>query len=72
MTFRCSGPLPRLGWASSPPPQSWIALCCCYSSNNKHVTKHFRKTRHPIIRSLEPGEDWCWRYVDEMTLEPSR
>jgi len=60
---------------------SWVhlRLCfscghvgCCYSSNNKHVTKHFRKTRHPIIRSLEPGEDWCWRYVDEMTLEPSR
>jgi hypothetical protein len=23
-------------------------------------------TGHPIIRSLEPGEDWLWCYVDEV------
>jgi len=38
---------------------------CCDDSKNKHATKHFRKTKHPIIRSLEPGEDWRWCYVDE-------
>ena len=38
---------------------------CCDSSKNKHATKHFRATQHPIIRSLEPGEDWRWCYVDE-------
>lgn len=58
---------------------SWVhlRLCktcghvgCCDSSKNKHATKHFRKTHHPIIRSLEPGEDWGWCYVDEVMIEP--
>jgi len=30
---------------------------CCDESKNKHATKHFRATHHPIITSLEPGED---------------
>jgi len=38
---------------------------CCDSSPNRHATKHFRKTHHPIIRSFEPGESWRWCYVDE-------
>ena len=33
---------------------------CCDDSPNRHATKHFRKTKHPIIRSFEPGEDWRW------------
>ena len=58
---------------------SWVRLrlrktCghvgCCDDSKNKHATKHFRKTRHPIIRSLEPGEDWRWCYVDQVMIEP--
>jgi uncharacterized UBP type Zn finger protein len=58
---------------------SWVhlRLCeicghvgCCDSSKNRHATKHFRKTQHPIMRSLEPGEDWGWCYVDEVMLEP--
>lgn len=43
---------------------------CCDSSPNRHATKHFHSTRHPIIRSFEPGEDWGYCYVDEVTLEP--
>jgi uncharacterized UBP type Zn finger protein len=39
---------------------------CCDSSPNKHATKHFRATRHPIIRSFEPGEDWKWCYIDDI------
>ena len=42
---------------------------CCDSSKNKHATKHFRSTQHPIITSLEPGEDWSWCYVDEVAME---
>jgi uncharacterized UBP type Zn finger protein len=42
---------------------------CCDDSKNKHATKHFRKTRHPIVRSLEPGEDWSWCYIDELVME---
>jgi len=39
---------------------------CCDSSKNKHATKHFRATKHPLVRSNEPGEAWVWCYVDEI------
>jgi uncharacterized UBP type Zn finger protein len=54
---------------------SWVhlRLClecahvgCCDSSKNKHATKHFRHTRHPLVRSIEPGENRVWGYVDEI------
>ena len=41
---------------------------CCDSSPNKHATKHFHKTRHPIMTSCEPGETFVWCYVDEAAL----
>jgi uncharacterized UBP type Zn finger protein len=41
---------------------------CCDSSKNKHATRHFHATQHPLIKSLEPGEDWTWCYVDETVL----
>jgi CPA2 family monovalent cation:H+ antiporter-2 len=41
---------------------------CCDSSPNKHATQHFHRTQHPIMRSMEPGEDWGWCFVDELTL----
>jgi uncharacterized UBP type Zn finger protein len=54
---------------------SWVhlRLCmecghvgCCDSSKNKHATKHFRQSQHPLVRSIEPGESWVWCYVDEI------
>jgi uncharacterized UBP type Zn finger protein len=42
---------------------------CCDSSKNKHATKHFHATKHPIVRSLERGENWMWCYVDELMFE---
>jgi uncharacterized UBP type Zn finger protein len=42
---------------------------CCDSSKNKHATKHFRGTEHPIIKSFEPDEDWKWCYVDETFMK---
>ncbi len=43
---------------------------CCDSSKNKHATKHFHATGHPIMKSAEPGEDWGWCYIDQMTFDP--
>jgi uncharacterized UBP type Zn finger protein len=43
---------------------------CCDSSKNKHSTKHFRTTRHPLIRSIEPGENWIWCYLDNLAPTP--
>jgi hypothetical protein len=42
---------------------------CCDDSKNKHATRHFHATRHPIITSLEPGETWSWCYIDQLALE---
>ena len=39
---------------------------CCDSSKNKHASRHFHATHHPIVRSLEQGEDWAWCFVDEL------
>ena len=41
---------------------------CCDSSKNKHATKHFHASTHPVMRSIEPGEEWVWCYVDEMIV----
>jgi uncharacterized UBP type Zn finger protein len=42
---------------------------CCDSSKNKHATKHFHSTSHPIIKSQQPGESWMWCYIDELMFE---
>jgi uncharacterized UBP type Zn finger protein len=41
---------------------------CCDNSEGKHATAHFQETGHPIIRSAQPGGDWSWCYVDEITF----
>lgn len=38
---------------------------CCDSSPMKHARAHAYAATHPIVRSLEPGEDWRWCYIDE-------
>jgi uncharacterized UBP type Zn finger protein len=42
---------------------------CCDDSKNKHASKHYHQSRHPIMRSLEPGENWYWCFVDELAFE---
>ena len=57
---------------------SWVhlRLCescghvgCCDSSKNKHATRHFHATNHPVIKSFQPGENWRYCYVDEQMAE---
>ncbi|MFJ3205305.1 UBP-type zinc finger domain-containing protein [Streptomyces sp. NPDC086989] len=42
---------------------------CCDSSKNRHATKHYRTTEHPIAASHEPGETWAWCYADKLMLD---
>lgn len=42
---------------------------CCDNSKNKHATKHFHATKHPIIKSFESGEEWGYCYVDRVFFE---
>lgn len=39
---------------------------CCDSSPNRHGRAHARDHGHPVARSVEPGEDWSWCFVDEV------
>jgi hypothetical protein len=57
--------------------ESWVSLrqclsCghvgCCDSSPGHHATGHHRDTSHPMVQTLQPGQDWVWCYVDEVTL----
>jgi uncharacterized UBP type Zn finger protein len=41
---------------------------CCDSSPNRHASAHGRESAHPLIRSIEPGEDWRWCFIDEEFL----
>ena len=43
---------------------------CCDQSPNRHATAHFRETGHPMIRTVEPGEDWQWCYPDDRLYQP--
>ena len=41
---------------------------CCDSSKNKHGTKHFKETSHPIIESFKSDKKWKWCYIDQQYL----
>ena len=45
---------------------------CCDSSAGRHADAHHQGTRHPLIRSMEAGEDWGWCYPDRIVLAPAR
>jgi uncharacterized UBP type Zn finger protein len=42
---------------------------CCDSSPNRHASAHARDEGHPLIRSLEPGEEWSWCFIDNLAME---
>ena len=42
---------------------------CCDSSPNKHASRHAAEVGHPIVRSMEPGETWCWCFIDDLAFE---
>jgi len=41
---------------------------CCDSSKNQHASRHHGAAGHPLVASLEPGEDWAWCYEDQTYL----
>ncbi|OON69012.1 UBP-type zinc finger domain-containing protein [Hymenobacter sp. CRA2] len=42
---------------------------CCDDSKNKHATRHYHATQHPVIASAEPGERWLWCFADQSFAE---
>ena len=35
----------------------------------EHSPHHFHATNHPIITSIETGEDWSWCFIDQLAME---
>ena len=63
--------LPRDRRLVDPPPRRCTScgrIGCCDNSPNRHATAHATDAGHPVIRSLEPHEDWFWCYVDEVAF----
>lgn len=42
-------------------------VACCDSSPGRHATRHHESSGHPVMKSAEPGEEWRWCFVDEVT-----
>jgi hypothetical protein len=40
-------------------------MACCDSSPARHASAHNRETKHPVMRSIEPNENWRWCFTDE-------
>ena len=38
---------------------------CCDSSPGRHASAHYAAIKHPVLRSIEPNEQWRWCFVDE-------
>jgi len=49
--------------------QTCGATLCCDQSPNKHMTKHYHQSSHPVIISSEPGEKWMFCYKDNLFAE---
>jgi uncharacterized UBP type Zn finger protein len=45
------------------------ATRCCDDSPNRHATEHAQSSKHPVIASAEPGEQWLYCYLDEAFAE---
>jgi hypothetical protein len=41
---------------------------CCDDSPNRHARAHAAESGHPIIRSIEPGEEWSWCFIDQIGM----
>ena len=59
------------GWVHLRMCQTCGTIRCCDSSPNKHASRHAAEAGHPIVRSVEPGEDWSWCYVDQLMFQLS-
>ena len=42
---------------------------CCDDSKNRHARAHAMEQGHPVVRSLEPGENWAWCFEHGVGVE---
>ena len=42
---------------------------CCDNSKNQHARRHWEEHEHPLIRSIEPGEQWRYCFPDHFLVQ---
>jgi hypothetical protein len=57
------------GWVHLRVCRSCGKVGCCDSSPNRHASRHARAVGHPIVTSMEPGENWSYCFVDDTAFE---
>ena len=58
----------RSHWVHLRMCQTCGKIGCCDSSPNRHASRHAAEEQHPVLRSVEAGEDWSWCALDEVTF----
>jgi hypothetical protein len=41
---------------------------CCDDSPNRHMSRHCRAEGHPIMKTVEPDEDWVFCFGDDSLI----
>jgi len=41
---------------------------CCDASRERHAARHAIASGHPVMRSLQPDEDWSWCFIDGVVM----
>ncbi|HKH03723.1 MAG TPA: cation:proton antiporter [Acidimicrobiales bacterium] len=44
---------------------------CCDTSTERHARAHADEDGHPVMASLEPGDDWAYCFFDETLIDPA-
>ncbi|MGH1490944.1 MAG: low temperature requirement protein A [Acidimicrobiales bacterium] len=39
---------------------------CCDDTPGRHATTHYQETGHPVMTTLEPGDDWAYCYEHDI------
>lgn len=45
---------------------------CCDTSQYKHARTHAGVAAHPLMASLEPGDDWAYCFLDDETIASAK
>lgn len=53
------------GWVHLRQYMTCGRIGCCDSSPGRHARAHAVAAAHPVVTSAEPGERWCYCFVDD-------
>ena len=64
----CPSASPRATAGSTSGSASRAVMWAAATRRPTGCSAHHAETGHPIIRSIQPGEDWSWCFEDELGM----